>query len=415
MKNYIYILTFLSTIGNFQSCSTPSTEKEEIVIIDTVEVEIDSSAYIYAINVDSMTVEQNVVKRNQSLADILTASNVEYKEIFKLANNAKPVFDVRRLKVGKDYTLLFTNDSISKLNYFIYQEDPINYVVFDLIDSCNVYRGEKPVEIVKKEVASDIQLSLYQSLIDLDESPALVNELADVFAWQIDFFHIQKGDAFKVVFYEKEVDGTVVGIDHIEAALFTHQGKDYYAFDYNYNGKKEYFDEFGNSLRKEFLKAPLHFSRISSSFSRKRFHPVQKRYKAHLGTDYAAPIGTPIHSVGDGEIVAAQYSKYNGNYVKVRHNSVYTTQYLHMSKIKKGIRRGVKIKQGDIIGYVGKTGLATGAHLCYRFWKNGKQVDPRRQEIPSSDPLPDSVVQEYQEIIMPIKLELDKVDLITSN
>lgn len=408
------IIIFLIVISSSISCNQSQHEGNSIVL-DSAIVEIDTSIYLYNINVDSLLVEENQVKKNQNLSDILSENNIDYPTIFQLANNAKPVFDVRKLKRGNDYTLLKAQDSTESLLYFIYQEDPIHYIVFDLLDSNNVYTGDKPIEIVKKEVGATIDLSLYQSLIDLNESPALVNALSDVFAWQIDFFHIQKGDAFKVIFHEKMVDNKIIGIDHIEAAYFKHLDKDYFAFDYYYNGKNQFFDEHGSSLKKEFLKAPLHFSRISSSFSRKRYHPVQKKYKAHLGTDYAAPIGTPIHSVGDGVIAEAKYSKYNGNYVKVRHNSVYTTQYLHMSKIKKGIRKGVTVKQGDIIGYVGKTGLASGPHLCYRFWKNGQQVDPRKQEIPSSDPLPDSLMIEYKQAITPIKLELNEVQLPVDN
>lgn len=413
IRNIFKTFTLISVIGMFFSCNSTRRENTNQIIEDTVSiVEIDTSTYLYEINVDTLTVEQSIIKKNQNLADILSDNNVDYSNIYKLASNSKPIFDVRKLKRGNDYTLLKSQDSTQTLRYFIYQEDPIHYIVFDLLDSNKVYAGDKPIEIIKKEVAASIDLSLYQSLIDLNESPVLVNALSDVFAWQIDFFHIQKGDAFKVILYEKIVDNEVIGIDHIEAAFFKHQDKNFYAFEYDYKDKPQFFDEKGNSLKKEFLKAPLHFSRISSSFSRRRFHPVQKRYKAHLGTDYAAPIGTPIHSVGDGVIADARYSKYNGNYVKVRHNSVYTTQYLHMSKIKKGIKKGTTVKQGDVIGYVGKTGLATGPHLCFRFWKNGQQVDPRRQEIPSSDSLPDSLIHQYEKAILPLKKELDKMEIM---
>ncbi|OHX67881.1 peptidoglycan DD-metalloendopeptidase family protein [Flammeovirga pacifica] len=405
----------LALFSIFTSCDQKKNKESNIQNpVEEISYEVDTTNYLYNINIDTLQIYQNKVKRNQSLSDILSNEGVDHAQIFELAHHAKGIFDVRKIKVGNDYTLLYKQDSNKTLDYFIYDIDDINYVVFNLADSNNVFTGEKPVTLNKREVDGVITASLYQTLMDQEESPLLVNLLSDVFAWQIDFFHIQKNDAFKVIFYEKIVDEEVIGIDHIEACLFTHQGKDYYAFEYLYNDKDEYFDEFGNSLRKEFLKAPLHFSRISSSFSYKRYHPVQKRYKAHLGTDYAAPIGTPIHTVGDGEITAAGYSKYNGNYVKVRHNSVYTTQYLHMNKIKKGIRRGVMVKQGDMIGTVGKTGLATGPHLCFRFWKNGQQVDPRRQEIPSSDPLPDSLLIDYHKYIMPLKLELDKDHLIVA-
>jgi len=230
-----------------------------------------------------------------------------------------------------------------------------------------------------------------------------------VYAWSIDFFRLQKGDAFSVLYEEEYVDDSIyVGLKRIVAANLTHVGNDFYAFPYeNELGFNDYYDEDGRSLRKTFLRAPLNFTRISSRYSGRRFHPVQKRWKAHLGTDYAAPTGTPIMSTADGVIIAAKYTSANGNYVKVRHNSTYTTQYLHMSKIKPGIKNGVRVKQGDIIGYVGSTGLATGPHVCYRFWVNGKQVDPYKQKLPDAKPLEGERMDAYKSYMASLKEELD--------
>ena len=236
-------------------------------------------------------------------------------------------------------------------------------------------------------------------------------ELADIYAWSIDFYRIQKEDHFKMVYTVKKVKEEVVGIDEIKAALFVHEEAPFYAFEFSQGDKEDYFDEDGNSLRKAFLQAPLKFSRMTSGYTQRRFHPVQKRWKAHLGTDYAAPSGTPIMTVGDGVISEARYKKFNGNYVKVRPNGTFTTQYLHMSKIASGIKPGTKVKQGQIIGYVGSTGLATGPHVCFRFWKHGKQVDHRREKIPPSEPIKSEYRDAYDAHLEKWRPRLDKLQL----
>jgi murein DD-endopeptidase MepM/ murein hydrolase activator NlpD len=332
------------------------------------------------------TVERRI-RRNETFTDLLAPHRVAYPIIVRAAETARPVFDVRRLRAGKPVRLYLTDDSLQTVRYLVYEQDPIRYVVFDLRDSLRVYARERPVRVVEREVEGVITSSLYNALADRDVDPALAVELSEVFAWQIDFYRIRKGDAFKVIFEEKLVDDEPFGIGAVRAARFHHAGRDYLAFRFEQDGRFDYFDEEGNSLRKAFLMSPVKFARISSRYSRRRFHPVQKRYKAHLGTDYAAPRGTPIRATGDGVVVEARYKRYNGNYVKIRHNGTYTTGYLHMSKIAKGIRPGVQVRQGDVIGYVGSTGLATGPHVCYRFWKNGRQVNHLREDFPSSGPV----------------------------
>jgi murein DD-endopeptidase MepM/ murein hydrolase activator NlpD len=247
------------------------------------------------------------------------------------------------------------------------------------------------------------------TLVENGGNAELANALGDLYAWQIDFFRIQKNDKFKVIYEELFVEDESVGIHKIISAEFEHFGEKFLAFNFH-QGQDDYFDEKGESLRKAFLKAPLKYSRISSRYSLRRYHPVQKRYKAHLGTDYAAPRGTPVYAVGDGIVTEARYKKYNGNYVKIRHNSVYTTQYLHMQKIKSGIRPGKKVKQGDVIGYVGSTGLATGPHCCFRFWKNGQQVDPFRQKIPPSQPVAEENMKAFKRARRIQQRELDKLE-----
>ena len=223
--------------------------------------------------------------------------------------------------------------------------------------------------------------------------------LSEVFAWQIDFFRIQRGDRFRVVYEERTVDGTTIGPGDIVAAYFVHRGRTYYAYRFDDGEGSEYFDENGQSLRRELLKAPLRFSRISSRFTNRRFHPVLKRYRPHHGTDYAAPTGTPVLSVGDGTVQFAAYKGYNGNYVKIRHNATYTTGYLHLSRIADGLRPGATVKQGDTIGYVGSTGLSTGPHLDYRFWKNGTAIDPYSVELPPARPVAPQHMTAFRNVV----------------
>lgn len=341
----------------------------------------------FGLAVDSLIEVRGTIGPNETLTDILLPHSVSYEKIQEIAAKSKDIFFVRRFKAGDDFVIYAKWDSVETVNYFIYMKDPVNYVVFDLRDSVNIYEGQKHVTVKQNFVSGEIQNSLYATLESKNADPNLVSKLADVFAWQIDFYRIQKGDNFKVYYEEEYVDGQLTGIGKILAASFNHINENYYAFYFKQDSTDSYFDEKGQSVRKAFLKAPLKFSRITSRYSSRRFHPVLKNYRAHLGTDYAAPAGTPILSVGDGVVTEARYTKYNGNYVKIKHNSSFTTQYLHMSKIGKGMRPGARVRQGEVIGYVGSTGLATGPHVCFRFWKNGRQVDPLREKIPPSKPV----------------------------
>lgn len=367
----------------------------------------------FGIDLTGLHVTKGKIQPNQFLADILLNYEISYPEIDKMVRKAKPLFDVRRIAAGKDYTILYRNDSTERAEYFIYEESPVDYVLFHLRDTFDIYRGSKPVELVEREVTGVVESSLYEAMMRQGASPSLAMELSEIYAWSVDFYRIQKGDFFKIVYTEKMVEGQSVGIGEIKASLFNHWGEDNYAFQYEQEKITDYFDETGMSLRKAFLQAPLKFSRISSGYTMRRFHPVQKRYKAHLGTDYAAPTGTPIMSVGDGTVIEARYSKYNGNYVKVKHNGTYTTQYLHMSKIASGMKPGQRVKQGDVIGYVGSTGLATGPHVCFRFWKNGKQVDHRKEKLPASDPIKPEYKEAYEAHMQVWKARLDEMELST--
>jgi len=366
----------------------------------------------FGIDLHDFHVEKSRIRPNQFLADILLPYGISYSLITSLAEKSKRSFDIRKLNAGKNYTLICSSDSNSlTAKFFIYEISAIDFVVYDLRDTLDIYFGSRPTELEERVASGEINSSLYQTLIDQSLSPALAMELSDIYAWSIDFYRIQKKDNFKLIYTVKKVNDEVVGIDEIQASLFNHDGNPFYAFKFAQNQKEDYFDETGNSLRKAFLQAPLKFSRLTSGYTQRRFHPVQKRWKAHLGTDYAAPTGTPIMTVGDGVITEARYSKFNGNYVKVKHNGTYTTQYLHMSKIASGMKPGTRVKQGQTIGYVGSTGLATGPHVCFRFWKYGKQVDHRREKIPPSEPIQDAYRSEFDQHLEKWKARLDNIGL----
>jgi len=284
----------------------------------------------------------------------------------------------------------------------IYEHDLVNYSILHLKDSLYGERAQREVEVREAQASGVVNSSLYLTLTEQGLSQALAMEMADIYAWTIDFYRLQKGDRFTVLYDQRFIGDEFIGIGDVKACMFEHKGKEFKAYAFEQNGKQDYFDEDGEGLRKAFLKSPLKFGRLTSGFTMRRFHPVQKRFKAHLGTDYAAPRGTPILSTGDGTVIKSSYTKNNGHYVKIRHNGTYTTQYLHMSK--RLVNVGQAVKQGETIGLVGATGLATGPHVCYRFWKHGKQVDPRQEDFPSTDPVLDTerdrflaAIQEYEE------------------
>ena len=366
---------------------------------------------LYGFPVDSFDVTKGKVKWNQFLAEILSEYNISGEDLYTLSQASKKVYDVRKLKAGAEYSIIHEKDSMKTARQFIFEPSLTEYVIYNFAnDTIYAELRQKEIEVVERTLAVEINSSMYEAILEQSSSPILVNRLVDVFAWQVDFFRIAKGDKLKVVFEEQRVDGEISDIGEIKAAYFEHWGKEYYAIPFNNKEKIDYFDEEGKSLRKTFLRAPLSFKRISSRYSPRRFHPVQKRYKAHLGTDYAAAPGTPIRTVGDGIVLEARYHGGNGNYVKIKHNSNYTTQYLHMSKIAKGIRPGVRVKQGKTIGYVGSTGLANGPHLCFRFWKNGRQVDALKVDLPASDGVDSHRLEEYRRHADAIKKLLDQIE-----
>lgn len=351
--------------------------------------EEDPATYFLSIRTDTLQMEEGRVKNGASLSSILSSYGISMATIDKTARISKPVFDVRRLVSGHQYIALCTQDSLPRLKYFLYRENMTDYVIFDYADSIRVYREQKEITCRQQSCQGVIESSLWQTLHDNGDNIDLSFSLSDIYAWQIDFFAIQAGDYFKVIYDEYFVDDTVsVGIGDIHVAQFNHYGKDYFAIPFTQDGFKDYFDDKGMNLRRAFLKAPLKYSRISSKFSHGRMHPILRIRRPHHGVDYAAPTGTPVMSIGSGVVVKKAYQKNGGgNYVTIKHNGTYTTTYMHLHGFAKGLEVGKKVSQGEVIGYVGSTGLSSGPHLDFRVYMNGQAIDPLKMESPPSVPL----------------------------
>lgn len=370
----------------------------------------------FGFTLNDFKVVHDTIKSGDTFGKLLGEEGYDAAAIHKITEKIKDSFALRDIRVGKPFTMLKQKQAPNALQVFVYQPDAMSYYVVDLRDTiARAYKKTRPLTIKRRIIAAEIEGSLSETLNAAGAtSPALAHELSEMYAWSIDFFKIQKGDKFAVAVNERYIDGTqYAGIESIEASYFEYKGKRIYAFPFKKdpNSKKvDYYDEEGKVLKSMFLKAPLKFSRISSRFSPRRFHPVQGRWKAHNGTDYAAPHGTPIMTTASGTVERTGYTAGNGNFVKVRHNGNYSTQYLHMSKIL--VRQGQRVTQGDIIGKVGSTGLATGPHVCYRFWKNGVQVDALRQKLPSSEPMSAAEKPRFVAYMTPLKKELDSISNI---
>ena len=377
--------------------------------VTRVEVEIIEPTLLYGMVVDSLHITEDVVQRNQRFTDLFADYYVSPEVYQQLHFVPRNIFDFRKIAINKKYTVLSHRDSLKTARAIIYEPNAIDYVIFHLEDSLIVETCQREVVTVEKSITGIIQSSLSETIESLGITHELTNRFVDIFAWQIDFQRLQRGDKFKLIYEENLVEGNPIGIGKINGVYFEHFNNGYYAFPFDQGGGLDYFDEQGNSLRKALLKYPIEFTRISSRYSHNRFHPVRKVYRAHLGTDFAAATGTPIRTVGDGIVLEAQYKAANGNYVKIRHNSTYTTQYLHMSKIANGIKPGTRVRQGQTIGFVGSTGLANGSHLCYRFWRNGVQVDALRVELPPSEPITDENKITFLQSIEQISKKLDDI------
>lgn len=385
---FVFGLCFLlvSCDQSQKSETTPLAKSVEPVYVPNMK---------YGVDLNKFVVKEGEVQKNQVLSEILSPFGINATTIDAIVRNGKEVFDVRKIRPNKKWCMLLTKTEMGNIPaYFIYESSLKDYFVFNfnqLEEPCS--KGSHPTELETRFVEGVINSSLYQTLENAGAPNALTMEMASLYAWTIDFYRIQKGDAFQILYQVETLDGQIVGEPDVLACDFYHKDRNFLAYSFEKEGRMQFYDEEGGSMRKAFLKAPVKYSRISSRYQKKRFHPVLKRYKSHLGTDYAAPHGTPIVATADGTVTKSAYTSGNGKYVKIRHNGTYETQYLHMSK--RAVKVGDFVQQGDVIGYVGATGLATGPHVCYRFWKNGKQVDPLRQDLPASEPLPDSLLTPF--------------------
>jgi murein DD-endopeptidase len=402
LKRILLILLFITS---FSSCK--DEEKKPVIIIEEKKPEIR-----FGYKMDDFKVIQDTIKKGESFGIILDRYHIFYPKIYEIAATIKETFDVRRVRTGKPYTILASKDSTEKAQIFIYKHDKINATIIDFKDSLiTAKRHQKPIKTMEKKVAGIINSSLSVTMDSLHLSPNLTWTIADIYAWTLDFYKLQKGDSFKFVYEEKFIDDTIfAGYGRVKSAVFKHNGKELYAFRFtadSIKGIPEYYDDEGNMLRSQFLKSPIKFQyRISSRYNlRRKIAYYGNRIRPHRGTDFAANVGTPILATASGTVSASAKRGGNGNYVKIKHNSTYSTQYLHMKKRK--VKKGQYVKQGDVIGWVGMTGNTGGPHVCYRFWKNGKEVDPFRQKLPPAAPLKKSLKPKYLEFIKPLKYQLE--------
>ncbi len=364
----------------------------------------------FGLAVEDLIEVHDTIQPDQTFSDILIPHSVSKQKINEIAKKALNVFPLRSIRTDDELFIYAQWDSVETVKYIVYKRDAVNFVVFDLRDTINVYKKQKPFTIKQISLSGTINGNLIKTLLDKGIEPNVGYAMADIYESQIDFGMLQENDSFNVIFEEIYVDNQPVGIGKILASKFNFRKKDYYAFRFDKEKEGSYFDEHGKGLQGMFLTAPIKFRyRITSRYSANRYHPILHRNKSHLGTDYAAPAGTPIQSVANGVVMEAGYTGGNGNYVKVRHNATYTTQYLHMSRFAKGIHRGVRVSQGQTIGFVGSTGLATGPHVCFRFWKNGRQVNPMREKNQSSNPVSKKNLTEYETVK---KTWIDKLQVV---
>lgn len=366
----------------------------------------------FGFNLNDYVVKRDTIRSGDSFGTILQRNNLSYPKIYQIAESAKDSYDIRKLQIGKPYTLLLSKDSLQTPQCFIYQENNVDYVVIHFADSIVTYKEKKPVTIITKEASGEIDGSLSLTMDAQGLPQSLIGEMADIYAWTINFWKLQKGDKFKIIYKQRYIEDSIyAGLDGIDAAYFQHKGEDFYAFKFETDSITKqggFFDEKAKSLKRAFLKAPVNFGRISSRYNlNRRIAYYGYALRPHKGTDFAAPIGTPILATANGTVEESTQRGGNGKYVKIKHSGTYSTQYLHMRN--QAVKKGQFVKQGDVIGYVGMTGNTGGPHVCYRFWKNGRQVDPFKEKLPTAESIPNHLVIEYNDFIKPLKSQLDSI------
>ena len=394
----ILALNYLTT-GDIKGDKTPNKENIE-----------------FGFNLDNYRVDRDTIQFGDSFGEIMLRNKMSYSQIYNVVQSIKDSFDVKWLTAGKPYTILSTKDSTAIPQYFIYQPNLLNYVVIDFsnFDSISAYNQKKPFKIVNKTTSGVIASSLSETMDENGLPWELINQLSDVYAWTIDFTRIQKGDSFKIIYNERYIEDTIlVGIKNIDAAYFKHNGEELFAFNFVTDSLKktsEFYDQNGNSLERTFLKSPVRFSNISSRYNlKRRIAYYGNKVRPHKGTDFAAPTGTPIMATADGRVEKSAYTRANGYYVKIKHNDTYSTQYLHMQKNGR-VKKGQYVKQGDVIGRIGMTGNTSGPHVCYRFWKNNRQVDPFKQKLPAGKPVPSELKVNFEIYKVPLEEKLNQIN-----
>src|SRR5690554_715673 len=386
--------------------------KQEKLSADTDNTEEANKRFAYGICIDSLAMTHHMIEKGDHLSSILTNMGFTGSDAEQITRTISPYYPPSKLQIGNRYAALTTRDSIAAIQYLVFERSRTDFAVVDLSgDTLRAYESSKPVTLQRRYCEGTITSSMWNAIIGSGAPPLLALKLSDLYAWQVDFFDIKQGDSFRLIYDEAWIDDTTyVEIASIEGAVFTHQERDYLAISFEQDTVREYFDEEGNSLRKAFLKAPLDFFRISSRFSNARFHPVLKRYRPHHGVDYAAPSGTPVKTVGDGVVIEKGYQRNGaGNFLKIKHHSSYTTTYMHLSRFAKGVKKGSSVKQGEVIAYVGSTGLSTGPHLDYRVHKNNQPVNPLKMEIPPSYPVKPELRDSFMVVRDNILLQLDSL------
>lgn len=398
------------------SCDTTKKEDKTLAknqnTVEETEQREEKPQIEYGFLLDDYEVIRDTIQSGDTFGKILDTYGISQGTILEIANNFQDKFDVRKIREGRPYVILRNKDEAQTAKAFIYENDKVEFTIIDFEDKVNVENKKKPITIKEHEAAGVITSSLAKTMQEQNLSPLMTDRLSNIYAWTVNFFKLQEGDKFKVVYTQKYINDTIpVGLGEIKAAIFEHAGKPLYSFNFASEKNSEvydFFDEEANNLRRAFLKAPVKYSRISSRYNlNRRIAYYGNKVRPHLGTDFAAPIGTPILATADGVVSESAMRGGNGNYVKIRHNSTYETQYLHMKQ--RNVKVGDYVRQGDVIGWVGMTGNTSGPHVCYRFWKNGKQVDPFQQDLPASEPLDAEFHEEYFAFIQPLKERLDNI------
>ena len=399
-KGYIY--AFAALLCLCVACG----RKEASQVVEVIDIE-ESAAPALGFVPDSLDMRTGEVKNGQFFSTLLGGLGLSQQEAYNLTEATKEVFDVKTLRVGKQYRAYY-KDSV--LKYLVYDRDKASSIVFNCTAPYAAWVYEKPVTVEQRYADVTISSSLWVDMRAAGVSPLLIVSLSDIYAWTVDFFALQKGDRFRVLYEERMCDGEVIAVDTVRYAVFSHGGDDFpmVMFDQK-DGGNMWWNEKGESMRKAFLKAPLNYSRISSGFSYARKHPVTRKVQPHTGVDYAAPAGTPVMTIGDGVVTSVKYEGAGGNTVRIRHNSVYSTAYLHLSKYAKGLKAGQRVRQGEVIGYVGSTGRSTGPHLDFRVWKNGTPINPLKMESPPAEPIKDSNKEAFAETSAKYKAQIDSI------